>query len=203
AGDAGAAGQDAGAEGQGPGSGEQGFTFSVIPIVGSTIEAVAFADDEHGFLAASDSASRVLYVTADGGTTWQPREVGVVPYGVAASPSLTTVLASGIGSPAVWSSSDGGASFAPVTWTLGGFPAALRFLDEQTVFMGDEVGDRVFRSTDAGQTWSVHLFTREVLPGTHHIESLGSRHAWIVGGPSFNGDGTGATVAYSSDAART
>jgi photosystem II stability/assembly factor-like uncharacterized protein len=49
----------------------------------------------------------------------------------------------------------------------------------------------------------VHLFTREVLPGTHHIESLGARNAWIVGGPSFNGDGTGATVAYSSDAAQT
>ena len=125
-----------------------------------------------------------------------------MPYGVGASPSLTTVLAAGSGTRAVWASSDRGSSFAPVVWTLGGWPASVRFLDEQTVFMGDEVGDRVFRSSDAGQTWSVHMFGRDALPGTRAIESLGGSHAWIVGGPAF-GNGTGATVAYSSDAAQT
>jgi photosystem II stability/assembly factor-like uncharacterized protein len=209
---AGDAGQDARSQGQGldaspeaqdAPSGQHGFTVAQIAVGDSTIEALHFSDDQHGFLAASDGGSRGLYVTADGGATWQPRELDVAPYGVAASPSVTTVLAAGSGTRAVWSSRDRGASFAPVPWTLGGWPAALRFLDEQTVFMGDEVGDSVFRSADAGQTWSVHLFTREVLPGTHHLEALGSRHAWIVGGPSSSRDGTGATIAYSSDAAQT
>ncbi len=198
-------GQDSGPgeQGQGPGSETQGWTFADIAIGDSSIEAVRFSDDQHGFLAASDGLSRGLYVTADGGATWQPRELDVRPYGVGASPSLTTILASGVGTPAVWSSSDHGASFVPGTWTLGGWPAAVRFLDEQVVFMGDEVGDRVFRSSDAGQTWSLHQFTREVLPGTRAIESQGDRHAWIVGGPSFLGSGAGATIAYSSDAAQT
>jgi len=103
----------------------------------------------------------------------------------------------------VWSSIDHGVSFSAVAWTLGGWPASVRFLDEQIVFMGDEVGDRVFRSADAGQTWAVHTFTRDVLPGTHAIESLGTSRAWIVGGPAFRGDGTGATIASWSDGAQT
>src|SRR5262249_5168341 len=155
--------------------------------------------DQHGFLAASDGSSRGVRVTADGGATWQSRELDLTPFDVGSSPSQATILAAGSGTRPVWSSSDRGATFAPITWTLGGWPAAIRFLDEENVFMGDEVGDRVFRSSDAGQTWSVQLFGRDVLPGTHRIESLGSSNAWIVGGPAFRGDGTGATIAFSSD----
>ncbi len=200
--DAGAGGRDA-SPGRDSGPGGQGWTFAEIDVGNSTIEDVRFSDDQHGFIAASDGSSRGLLVTSDGGVTWQSRELDVVPFGVGASPSLNTILAAGSGTRPVWSSSDHGASFAPVAWTLGGWPAAVRFLDEQVAFMGDEVGDRVFRSSDAGQTWSVHLFTRDVLPGTHHIESQGNSHAWIVGGPSFRGDGTGATIASSADAAQT
>jgi len=190
-------------DGGGQGSGDPGWTVDEFDVAFSTIEAVRFSDAQHGFLTASDGGARGLHVTSDGGATWQSRELDVIPYGVGASPSQTAVLAAGSGTRPVWTSTDRGASFAPVTWTLGGWPADLRFLDDQTVVMGDEVGDRVFRSADGGLTWTVHLFTREVLPGTHHVESLGASNAWIIGGPAFRGDGTGATIAYSSDAAQT
>lgn len=192
-----------GRSGQGPGSGGQGWMPAELLVGSATIETVRFIDDQHGFLAGSDGALHGLFATSDGGAIWQLRPLDVAPYGVGSSPSQTTILAVGSGTQPVWSSSDHGASFMAVAWTLGGWPASVQFLDEQTVFVGDEVGDRVFRSSDAGQTWSVHLFGQDVLPGTRAIESLGSSHAWIVGGPSYRGDGTGATVAYSSDAAQT
>ena len=190
-----------GRSGQSPGG--QAWMPAELLVGAATIEAVRFGDDQHGFLAGSEGALPGVFATVDGGAIWSIRQLDVAPYGVGASPSLTTVLAAGNGTRPLWSSSDRGASFVPVSWTLDGWPASVRFLDEQNVLMGDEVADRVFRSSDAGQTWSVHVFGRDVLPGTRAIESLGSRHAWIVGGPAFRGDGTGATVAYSSDAAQT
>lgn len=183
-----------------PDAGVQGW--SEIDVQGSSVEQLRFTDDQHGFLAVSDGLWRGLRVTADGAATWQPRELDVEPFGVGFSPSLNTVLVAGSGPKPVWTSTDRGASFMPVAWNQPGFPASVRFLDESTVVMGDAVGDRVFRSSDAGQTWNLHLFTREVLPGTRSIATL-ANNVWVVGGPAYTSDGTGATIAYSSDGALT
>ncbi|HEX7841514.1 MAG TPA: hypothetical protein VF469_28780 [Kofleriaceae bacterium] len=189
------------ARGQGsPDAGVQGW--SQIDIGDSDVEALRFTDDQHAFLAVSFGSRQGLHVTTDGAATWQPRELDVGPFGVGFPASLSTILVAGNGSKPVWVSTDRGALFMPVTWNQPGFPASVRFFDENTVLMGDAVGDRVFRSSDAGQTWTIHLFTREVLPGTHSIEVQGN-NAWVVGGPAYTPDGTGATIAYSSDAALT
>jgi photosystem II stability/assembly factor-like uncharacterized protein len=181
-----------------PSTGDPGLAWTEIDAGNSTIEAFEFRDDQHAMLAASDGAWRGFRVTADAGATWQARELDVVPYGIGGSPSGTTTLAVGDGARPVWRSTDRGASFAPVEWGQHGWPASVRFFDDSTVIMGDQVGDRLFRSSDAGQTWTTYTFTREVLPGTRDIEILGN-HAWVVGGPAYNGNGTGATIAVSLD----
>lgn len=163
--------------------------WAQIDVGDSSVEALRFTDDQHAFLAVSDGPWQGLHATADGAATWKPRELDVAPFGVGFSASLNTILVAGSGSKPVWTSTDRGALFMPVAWNQPGFPASVRFLDENTVIMGDAVGDRLFRSTDAGQTWTIHLFTREVLPGTHAIEVQG-KNAWVVGGPAYTPDGT-------------
>lgn len=176
--------------------------WSALAVDDSTIESVRFTDAMHGFALASDGTNEGVLFTEDGGATWSRRAVDVTPFGIGSSANGEQLWVVGSGSKSVWTSSDEGQTFAPLATTPGGWPAAVHFFDVQTILVTDETGDKVSLSTNGGATWEKHTFTREILPGTKALTVRGT-DAWIVGGPSYTPDGTGANIAHSPDSGKT
>jgi photosystem II stability/assembly factor-like uncharacterized protein len=185
-----------------PKAGANASGWSQLAVDDSTIESVRFTDAMHGFALASDGASEGLLYTDDGGATWSHREVEVTPFGIGSSANSEQLWVVGSGPKSVWTSSDKGQTFAPLATTPGGWPAALHFFDLKTILVTDETGDTVSLSTDGGATWNKHAFTRDILPGTKALTVRGA-DAWIVGGPSYTPDGSGANIAHSPDSGKT
>jgi photosystem II stability/assembly factor-like uncharacterized protein len=161
---------------------------------GSTTELVRF-DGQVGFAAVSDGDQRGLYRSGDGGVSWQRLGVDATPFGVAFSPGRSRLWA--VGNATAFVSADDGISFASLSLPED-FYGSAELWDAVTGVVTSETGDVIYQTSDAGMTWSSHAFTRDVLPGTHRTATLQDQ-LWIVGGPSFTSNGTGAHVAHSPD----
>ena len=155
-----------------------------------------------GWLGSNGAGQPHVYSSADGGHSWQRREVPL-PSGAVASGTLSTgiqelpgagVIASvNLSSPsALFTSFDGGTSWSEVTpLPLGGGPGDLGFQDNLhwwEIYVG-----ALYMSSDGGQTWN---YTSDKLPSAvYSLHILDSQHAWAQmvfaegSGLAFTADG--------------
>jgi photosystem II stability/assembly factor-like uncharacterized protein len=159
---------------------------------------IFFLDAQRGWMTVSEGVNNGVFSTSNAGATWTHQKRDYSAFTVTALPDGNSVWVAGSDSPTLFASTNGGQDLAPVRTAVADFPRALHFWDSTTGLIASEVGDRVRRTTDSGATWSTHTFTREVMPGIHELAVLGNE-VWVVGGPSFTSNGTGANIGYSAD----
>ena len=156
-----------------------------------------------GWLGSNGAGQPHVYSTADGGHSWQRREVPL-PSGAVASGTLRTgvqelpeagVIASvnpSTSPSALFTSFDGGTSWSEVTpLPLGGGTGDLGFQDNLhwwEIYVG-----ALYMSSDGGQTWN-HISDK--LPSAvYSLHILDSQHAWAQmvfaegSGLAFTADG--------------
>jgi photosystem II stability/assembly factor-like uncharacterized protein len=187
----------------GEGGAPQGFTgrwrARTDPVSGGSISQISFVDPLHGYLLVSDllpAGTQSVYYTADGGDTWQSREIANdQPYTIAFANGGQSVWIGGSGDERntdLWYSSNGGKTFAPfpfspLDWIGGSF-----FWDENTGIVSSETGDRVYTTSNAGAKWTTIELDR--VPGASVLTALGDS-VYVVGG--VTSQRSGAAVAYS------
>jgi photosystem II stability/assembly factor-like uncharacterized protein len=128
-----------------------------------------------------------LYVTADGGTTWQQRPgvIGELDVPMAFATPEIGVRDDGI---TLWRTADGGRSWTalPAALPSSTWARHLSFSDPSTGWMLTSRGT-VLRSTDAGLTWStVNTPVPSLTPWGFPAQLLNigfsdRQHGWIVG----------------------
>jgi photosystem II stability/assembly factor-like uncharacterized protein len=163
--------------------------------------ALSFSDERHGTLLTPDYDS--LYLTQDGGLTWEPRTLPPVPAGIASRAvrglsqrvlHLSDLLVDVVrvyGSDAPYPrasgysrvSADGGTTWTALSPLPGGpslLPGVPEFQDSKHWLLGE--GHRLWRSSDAGQSWEPRAVR---LPGSlsvSNVQSQGGGVVWAVGG---------------------
>ena len=147
---------------------------------------LVFRSRLEGWLGSNGAGQPHVYSSADGGHSWQRREVPL-PSGAVASGTLRTgvqalpgagVIASvnpSTSPSALFTSFDGGTSWSEVTpLPLGGGTGDLGFQDNLhwwEIYVG-----ALYMSSDGGQTWN-HISDK--LPSAvHFLHILDSQHAW-------------------------
>ena len=142
-------------------------------------DALAFWDEQHGIAMSDPVDGRfVLMTTDDGGATWQPIPPARIPTAITGE---------------------------------GGFAASGTCLVTQGkrniwLASGGAATARVYRSTDRGQTWTVHetpILAGIASAGIFSIAFRDSKHGLIVGGNYSKPSESGKTIASTNNGGKT
>ena len=171
-----------------------GVTWTGTRFTGASIISAAFADGVHGVAVGSDGSGGVAYATDDGGARWKrtqlpnARQLTAVTTGES-SDSLWWATADPAGqSEAIYSSADHGA-----TWVPRAASDHSRLLDVtasgKRLFAAGggpvgPLGSEMWRSVDAGETWTVrgltHVFRMTNDAYVYQSVSAAGDEAWSV-----------------------
>lgn len=181
------------------GGGSSGWEKLTGPAMGADFQRFRAIDSSRFWMAVSNGAAGAYY-SEDGGSTWTLRKPGFFAYGLGLLDQGTRVWVSGLGTPTVWSSSDSGTTFQPITTTPSDWLNHISFFTPQRGFMTSETGDRIHLTTDGGATWTTTQIKDSALLGAGEVAVLGS-HVYIASGADFRPDG--GTIVHSADAGQT
>jgi photosystem II stability/assembly factor-like uncharacterized protein len=151
-------------------------------------DGIAFRGPSEGWLGSKGDGKPHVYSSVDGGSSWSRHDLPIPATGLAPG-AVTSVrllpgngvvafLNEGYGPDFPVTSFDGGASWRSVATppTFGrGFIGLISFQDAFNWWDAD--GSTIFKSSDAGQTWSLGT---NVLAGLFLCQFLDSKHVWGV-----------------------
>ena len=144
---------------------------------------LAFANDQVGWIGGTGDDfgdGRVIAQTLDGGLTWQAQIADeTTPLGAVASLAAHTSTIAYALSNGLWSTADGGATWAPASQTSG-----LRRtwdLCFPTPSVGWTVGPHgtILKTQDGGQHWTAQQ--SGTTRGLHKVDFVNSSRGWAVG----------------------
>ncbi|MDH4070851.1 MAG: YCF48-related protein, partial [Ignavibacteria bacterium] len=153
-----------------------------LPPAGHNGVGVSFVDPMTGYVLTYDEE---MFRTTDGGVTWNHVDSFQPSYAPMSSDDVQFIDADhgwaigGIsGSIYIARTTDGG-----VTWqdsTGGGSTREIDFVDDQTGWIVQGLGDVPMKSTDGGRTWERQISGS--LPPMESIDMIDDQIGWIVGG---------------------
>ena len=134
-------------------SGESWTDVEIGPSDGSPIEKMKFLNENDGYV----MTYKRLYITHDGGQTWENHEIKEFPFGRFmdfSAANASVLVAAGTG-PMLMKSTDGGQNWTELVKGRTDSWQSIYFLDEEHGFVGTSKlgGAIIWRTEDGGNTW--------------------------------------------------
>jgi photosystem II stability/assembly factor-like uncharacterized protein len=166
--------------------------------------AITFRGWSEGWIGGRADPVPHVYSSSDGGRSWNRHDLPIPKYGLASGAIASIHLLPGAGVVASLdegngpnyplTSFDGGASWSVVARPPYYGAAFTGFISFQDAFnWWDTDGSTLFKSSDAGRTWSL---SNQVLAGLFFCQFLDSKHAWglFIGIAAAPGQGLALTA---------
>jgi len=160
-------------------NGGQTWTSMAVPAGVYTFKDVLFRDANHGILLAQTNSSAAVYVTGDGGNTWQTATgINGVPDRACYLSGTTWFLVDNGGR--IKKSTDDGHTWTTV-YPGGDILLGITFFN---AMKGEACGDngKILRTTDGGNTWQVQTVTSNIW---HQVAYEDENNIFAVGTPEI------------------
>jgi photosystem II stability/assembly factor-like uncharacterized protein len=187
-------------------SSEGGWKDVDAPTKDVTIKAINFHDAQRGWLSAEGTSgvdSKGAWYTSDGGDSWDQRKGPYDALVTKFSADGQRTWLSGRDNRGIWYADDQ-SDFKPAEGEFE-YPDSARvmhFWDAETGIFGSNTGDRIHRTTDGGESFTLEEFGRDTAPGMNDLTAAGDQ-VWIATGTEFTEDGSGGPLLYSDDRGKT